>query len=109
MIRTILAAAIMAAGLTVSPAVAGAPDLPARAWQMSTLCQEEDSTDCAWNAHTQGNGHGHSFYAVTRRLRSASGRHIVGRVDCHTFVGRHADHRWGECQLRRPIRSDVTR
>ena len=78
-------------------------DLPARAWQMRTTCPSEDSTNCAWNAHEQGNRRGHSFYVITRRLRSASGRRIVGRVDCHTFVSADADKRYGECQLRHRI------
>lgn len=103
-LAAIATGAILTTGAFVTgAATAGAPQLPARPWQARTLCAEEDSTNCAWNAHTEGNGHGHSFYAETRRLRSASGRRIVGKVDCHTFVGRHADHMWGECQLRRPI------
>jgi hypothetical protein len=101
-ITTAYATGAVTAPTAVATTTAGA--LPARTAAMRTPCAEEDSTDCAWNAHTRGNGRGYSFYAFTFRLRSASGRHIVGAVDCHTFVNRHADRRYGECQLVRPIR-----
>lgn len=40
-------------------------DIPA--WVLRP-CATEDSTNCRWNAHTQGNGLGHSF--ITRTLHS---------------------------------------
>lgn len=30
-------------------------------------CAQEDSVNCAWNAHTQGNGKGHSFVALHKK------------------------------------------
>lgn len=32
------------------------------------VCQSEDSTACAWNASTQGNGRGESFIALSETL-----------------------------------------
>lgn len=46
----------IAAGVMVAAADAEAPDLPA--------CEQEDSTNCVWNAQDQGNGEGESFVDV---------------------------------------------
>lgn len=74
------------------------PTPPPRTNWMRTLCSQEDGNNCAWNAREQGNGLGHSFYVVTRPLRSMNGR-IIGKVSCHFFVGKKADRNWSECQV----------
>lgn len=38
------------------------PENPPR-W-MTSPCQYEDSRNCFWDATVQGNGNGHSFYAI---------------------------------------------
>lgn len=60
-------------------------DLPNRTTWMRTHCPAEDSIDCAWNGHVDGNGHGASFYAVESPLFSERGRRM-GRVVCHYLV-----------------------
>jgi hypothetical protein len=84
--------------LATETAHADGVNLPARTYQQANLCPSEDSTNCAWNAHAQGNGHGYSFYAVTRKLRGRNG-HVWGSVICHEFVNLNADGRYGECQV----------
>lgn len=57
-----LVGTVLGFALALSPVAAGqAPDGPR--WQ-TRPCKEEDSNNCYWNAQTQGDGMGHSFYAV---------------------------------------------
>jgi hypothetical protein len=90
-VRT-LAALALATGLTAAGGAVGvvathASDVqpPPRTTWMRTPCQEEDSLDCAWNAHVLGNGHGTSFYAVRVKLLGKDG-HRLGVVGCHYLV-----------------------
>ena len=80
----------------VSPGETWQP--PARAHWMKVPCPVEDGTDCAWNADVQGNGHGHSFYAVTRRLEDVHG-HKVGRAICVYYVTKADRQRWDACHI----------
>lgn len=49
-------------------------------------CLEEDSINCYWNARSQGNGQGHSFYSIR-----------VGGRDCIIYWDRHYNRRHGHC------------
>lgn len=93
-----IAGVVIAIGGLFLSTTAGAdtPRPPARAHWMKVLCPNETATDCAWNAGSQGNGRGHSFYAVTRPLRSAHGDRI-GDVDCVFYV-KFADRKWDSCR-----------
>lgn len=72
-----IVAAIVAV-LTVAPGMASAPDVARRAGWMSAPCVTEDSVNCQWNAHTRGDGSGHSFY-----VRELPGR---ARMVCVFYV-----------------------
>lgn len=99
-LRTMAAASVAALILTgVTTAQGSTVSPPPRAHWMRAACpDEESSTDCAWNAAQLGNGVGHSFYSVTRRLIGPHG-HDLGRVTC-VYYAVHADaRRWDACHL----------
>lgn len=80
------------------PAAHGTGDHPARTHWMRVACAQEDSTNCFWDARVQGNGHGHSFYAVTRPLTDEGGNDDLGDVDCHFYVNRRYASRHDTCE-----------
>lgn len=58
-VRTAVRLALVATVLVGGYAYALSPDpLP------SVACATEDSTNCVWDADTQGNGQGRSFYDI---------------------------------------------
>jgi hypothetical protein len=74
--RKIIATAALAITLMAAPLAANAAssDLPTVSHKLVTLsfinahrtCVQEDSNNCGWDAHTNGNGVGCSFYASKR-------------------------------------------
>lgn len=70
--------------------------LPTHIRALNTPCPAEDSLDCFWNAHQQGNGHGASFVAIRIRLLGRDGRRI-GVVGCHQLNNRWD--RYSSCQI----------
>lgn len=87
MLRMLAVVACVAAVAPLSAATASSPTPPARTVWMKTPCAQEDSTNCYWNAREQGDGRGHSFYAVTR-----SG------ISCHFYVQRRFARRHDVCE-----------
>lgn len=58
---------------------------PATPVWMTRPCAEEDSVNCYWNAHQQGNGVGHSFF--TRKISA----HEVCRFYSNSRFAKHND------------------
>lgn len=70
------------------PETAGAKmcEVPHTAAWMTTPCEQEDSTNCYWDAQSFGNNAGHSFYSIT-----------VGDEECTIFWEPRYHKKWGSC------------
>lgn len=63
-LTTMAAAAVLASGgAFVTAQAASTSDVPTPRF-MRVACEQEDGRGCYWNAGEQGNGVGHSFYAI---------------------------------------------
>lgn len=63
-LTTLAAAAVLASGgAFVTAQAAGTSDVPTPRY-MRVACEQEDSRGCYWDASSQGNGVGHSFYSI---------------------------------------------
>lgn len=79
----VLTVALAAVLVTIVPA-SGAGQSPK--W-LTTPCQQEDSTNCYWDASKSGNGVGHSYYAVK-----------VGHKTCVLYWGDRYAKRHNYCE-----------
>lgn len=62
---------------------------------VTTPCADEDSINCYWDAHLQGNGYGHSFYSVRVGGLTPTGHRI--RRDCIIYWDRSYNATYGQC------------
>lgn len=72
----------------IAPAHAGETQVPKVLHSMSTPCPTDDAVNCYWDAHKQGNGQGHSFYAIP-----------VGKKICIKYWDAAYDRSHGHCFL----------
>lgn len=63
----------VSAGLSAHASTGAKPPAPAPAFWMSRPCPAEDSVNCYWNAGSEGNGSGHSFYVRWLNGHGANG------------------------------------